>query len=190
VSAYRHNVSRIMQEQGTRARYAKRRRPTTTQNDHRHGASPDLLGHDFVASGPNWKWMCDITYVPTDERFLYLARVMDAWSRSTVGWGMFDSLHASVALDALRMAVVRRNPPRGLAHHSDPGDQHTCRECRGLLEEHGMERTMSRPGNCDRNAMMESLWATLKKELVHGRCFHTRENARLAAFVRIEVWYQ
>jgi len=190
VSAHRNTVSRIMQEHGIRAKSARKWRPTTTQSGHGHGASPDLLGRDFGASGPNQKWLCDITYIPTDDGFLYLAGVMDAWSRSIVGWSMSGSLHATVALDALRMAVARRNPPRGVVHHSDRGVQYACRECRDLLEEHGMEQSMSRSGNCYDNAMMESLWATLKKELVHGRRFGTHEEARLAVFEWIEVWYQ
>ena len=103
---------------------------------------------------------------------------------------MSGSLHATVALDALRMAVARRNPPRGLVHHSDRGVQYACRECRDLLEDHGMAQSMSRSGNCYDNAMMESLWATLKKELVHDRRFGTHEEARLAVFEWIEVWYQ
>ena len=190
VSAHRNTVSRIMPEHGIRAKSARKWRPTTTQSGHVHGASPDLLGRDFAAAGPNRKWLCDITYIPTDEGFLYLAGVMDAWSRSIVGWSMSDSLHASVALDALRMAVARRNPPRGLVHHSDRGVQYACRECRDLLEDHGMAQSVSRSGNCYDNAMMESLWATLKKELVHGRRFRTHEEARLAVFEWIEVWYQ
>jgi transposase InsO family protein len=138
VSAHRNTVSRIMQEHGTRAKSARKWRPTTTQSGHGLGASPDLLGRDFGASGPNQKWLCDITYIPTDDGFLYLAGVMDAWSRSIVGWRMSGSLHATVALDALRMAVARMNPPRGPVHHSDRGVQYACRECRELLEEQGM----------------------------------------------------
>ncbi len=123
-----------------------------------------------------------VTWDTSDEGFLYLAGVMDAWSRNIVGWSMSDSLHATVALDALRMEVARRNPPRGVVHHSDRGVQYACRECRDLLDEHGMAQSMSRSGDCYDNAMMESLWATLKKELVHGRRFRTHEEARLAVF--------
>ncbi len=190
VSAHRNTVSRIMQEHGTRAKSARKWRPTTTQGGHGHGASPDLLGRDFAAGGPNRKWLCDITYIPTDEGFLDLADAMDAWSRSIVGWSMFGSLHASVALDALRMAVARRNPLRGLVHHSDRGVQYAGRECRELLEDHRMAQSMSWSGNCYDNAMKESLWATLKKELVNGRRLRTHEEARLAVFEWIEVWYQ
>jgi transposase InsO family protein len=127
VSAHRNTVSRIMQEHGIRAKSARKWRPTT-QSRHGHGASLDLLGRDFAADGPNLKWLCDITYVPTDEGFLYLAGVMDARSRSVVGWSMSDSLHATVDLDVLRMAVARRNPPRGLVHHSDRGAQYACQD--------------------------------------------------------------
>lgn len=190
VAAHQNTVSRIMQECGIRAKYAKKWRPTTTQSSHAHTPSPDLLCRDFTASGPNEKWLCDITYIPTDEGFLYLAGVMDAWSRSIVGWSMSDSLHAQVTLDALRMAVKRRNPPRGLVHHSDRGVQYACYECRALLATHGMEQSMSRAGDCYDNAMMESLWSILKKELIHDSHFQTREEARGALFDWIEVWYQ
>jgi transposase InsO family protein len=190
VSAHINTVSRIMREHGIRARFARKWRPATTQSGHGHDASPDLLGRDFAADGPNRKWLCDITYIPTDEGFVYLAGVMDAWSRSIVGWSMSDSLHARVALDALRMAVARRRPPRGLVHHSDRGVQYACGECRELLCSLGMAQSMSRAGDCYDNAMMESLWSLLKKELVHGNRFRTRGEARLAVFEWIEVWYQ
>ncbi len=162
----------------------------TTQSSHGHGASMDPFGRDFADGGPNRKWLCDITYRPTDEGFLYLAGVMNAWSRSIVRWSMSSSLHASVALGALRMEVARRNPPRGLVHLSDRGAQYACRDCRDLVKDHGISQSMSRSGNCYDNAIMESLWATLKKKLVHGRRFRTHEEARLAVFGWIEVWYQ
>lgn len=190
VSAHRNTVSQIMRERGIRAKYAKKWRPTTTQSSHAHTASPDLVCRDFSANGPNQKWLCDITYIPTDEGFLYLAGVMDAWSRSVVGWSMSDSLHARVALDALAMAVRRRRPPRGLVHHSDRGVQYACSECREMLASLGMEQSMSRAGDCYDNAMMESLWSILKKELVHGSRFKTRDEARGAIFEWIETWYQ
>ena len=190
VTAHENTVSKVMKELGIRAKGVCRWRPTTTDSSHGHAASPDLLGRDFAAEGPNRKWLCDITYIPTEEGFLYLAAVMDAWSRSIVGWSMSATLHAKVAIDALRMAIGRRNPPKGLVHHSDRGVQYACRDCRELLEAHGMRQSMSRPGDCYDNAMMESLWAILKKELVHGRTFRSHVEARLAIFEWIEVWYQ
>ncbi len=126
VSAHRNTVTQIMQEHGIRAKFARKWRPTTTRSGHSHGASPDLRGRDFAAGGPNRRWLCDITYVPTDDGFLYLAGVMDAWSRRIVDWSMSDSLHETVSLDALRTAVSRRKSPRGLVHHSDRGVQYGC----------------------------------------------------------------
>ena len=190
VTAHRNTVSRVMKCLGIRAKGVCRWRPTTTDSSHAHAASPDLLGRDFTAEGPNRKWLCDITYIPTEEGFLYLAAVMDAWSRSIVGWSMSTTLHATVAIDALRMAIRRRNPPKGLVHHSDRGVQYACLACRELLQAHGMRQSMSRAGDCYDNAMMESLWATLKKELVHGRTFRSHAEARLAIFEWIEIWYQ
>ena len=114
LAAHRNTVSRIMQECGIRAKYVRKYRPTPTQSAHAHAPSPDLLVRDFTGDGPNKKWLCDITYIPTDEGFLYLAGVMDAWSRSIVGWSMSNTLHATIATDALTMAVKRRSPPIGL----------------------------------------------------------------------------
>ena len=188
--AHRNTVSKIMREHGIRAKYVRKFRPMTTQSSHAHAPSPNLLARDFTANGPNKKWLCDITYIPTEDGFLYLAGVMDAWSRSIVGWSMSPTLHATLVLDALRMAMRRRSPPRGLVHHSDRGVQYACRECRELLDAHGMEQSMSRAGDCYDNAMMESLWASLKNELVHGRRFSTHDEARAAIFEWIEVWYQ
>jgi transposase InsO family protein len=156
LAAHRNTVSRIMQECGIRAKYVRKYRPTTTQSAHAHAPSPDLLERDFTADGPNKKWLRDITYIPTDEGFLYLAGVMDAWSRSIVGWSMSNTLHATIATDALEMAINR----------------------------------ISRAGNCYDNAMMESLWATLKKELVHDQHFRTHAEARAAIFEWINVCHQ
>ena len=136
LAAHRNTVSRIMQECGIRGKYVRKYRPTTTQSA--HALSPDLLKRDFTADGPYKKWLCDITYIPTDEGFLYLAGVMGAWSRSIVGWSMSNTLHATITTDALTMAVKRRSPPIGLVHHSDRGVQYACHACRELLEEHGM----------------------------------------------------
>ena len=155
LAAHRNTVSRIMQECGIRAKYVRKYRPTTWQSVHAHAPSPDLLERDFTADGPNKKWLCDITYIPTDEGFLYLAGVMDAWSRSNwdghgivMGWSMLsNTLHATITTDALMMAVKRRSPPIGLVHHSDRGVQYACHACRELLEEHGMAQSMSRAGN-------------------------------------------
>ncbi len=153
-------VAQVMLDSNIRAKTVKKWHPRTTQSNHAIAPSPNVIERDFTADGPNKKWLCDITYIPTDEGFLYLAGVMDVWSRSIVGWSMSNTLHATIAMDALTMAVKRRSPPTGLVHHSDRGVQYACRACRQLLEEHGMQQSMSRAGDCYDNAMMESLWAT------------------------------
>jgi transposase InsO family protein len=115
---------------------------------------------------------------------------MDAWSRSIAGWSMASTLHATLVTDALGMAIARREVPKGLVHHSDRGRQYGCEDCTKLLKKHGMVASMSRKANCYDNAMMESFWATLKRELVHGEKFATHAEARAAVFEWIEVWYQ
>lgn len=157
VAAHRDPVSRIMQEHGKSSKSVGKWRPTPPQSVQGLGASPNLIGRDFAVSSPNQKWLRDITYVLADEGFPYLAGVMDAWDRSMVGWSMSDSVRASVALGALRVEVARRKPPRGLVHHSDRGVQYARRECRELLEECGIEQSISQSGNRYDNALMESL---------------------------------
>ena len=183
-------VAHIMNDANIRAKTVKKWHPRTTQSNHTIAPAANVIERNFAASGPNEKWLCDITYIATDEGFLYLAGVMDVWSRSIVGWSMANTLHATIVTDALTMAVKRRSPPIGLVHHSDRGVQYACRACRDILEQHGMQQSMSRAGDCYDNAMMESLWATLKKELVQHAKFKTRAQARSSIFEWIEVWYQ
>lgn len=183
-------VAEVMRSAGIRASTARKFRPSTTRSGHDHQPAPNLLARDFAATGPNQKWLGDITYIHTGEGFLYLACVMDAWSRSIVGWSMSDTLHATAATGALEMALERRSPRPGLVFHSDRGVQYACHACRGLLRSRGIVQSMSRAGDCYDNAMMESLWASLKKELVHHETFVTRAQARAAVFAWIEVWYQ
>ncbi len=190
----RKTVAKAMRKAEIRAKTARRFRVATTDSDHAHPVAPNLVGRDFSADGPNRLWLTDITYVKTDEGFLYLAGVMDAWSRSIVGWSMSESLEATVALDALGMALARRASAGGfggsLVHHSDRGVQYACTAYRELLARHGIAASMSRVADCYDNAMKESFWATLKKELVHDMEFETFEAARAAIFEWIEVFYQ
>lgn len=183
-------VAEVMRSAGIRAKTARKFRPSTTQSKHAHQPAPNLLARDFVATGPDQKWLSDITYIHTGEGFLYLTCVMDAWSRSIVGWSMSDTLHAKAATDALEMAFERRNPKPGLVFHSDRGVQYACHACRELLKSRGIVQSMSRAGDCYDNAMMESLWASLKKELIQHEAYATRAEARAAVFAWIEVWYQ
>lgn len=190
----RKTVAKAMRRAGIRAKTARKFRISTTDSNHAHPIAPNLVGRDFSADGPNSLWLTDITYIRTREGFLYLAGVMDVWSRSIVGWSMSTSLEAPVALDALGMALAGRAPAEGfggtLVHHSDRGVQYACTAYRELLARHGITASMSRVANCYDNAMKESFWATLKKELVHDMDFETFDAARAAIFEWIEVFYQ
>ena len=129
-------------------------------------------------------------YLETGEGWMYLAVILDAWSRRVLGWACAPTLAAPLVVAALQQALKHRRPPAGTIHHSDRGSQYTDAQLLGLLDTAGMARSMSRAGNCYDNAMMESLWATLKKELVHDQHFRTHAEARTAIFEWIEVWYQ
>ena len=149
----------------------------------------NVLDRRFDAKMPDRKWVVDITYIATDEGWLYLAGVLDLCSRKLVGWSMADHMEAGLVGDALRMAITRRMPGAGLLHHSDRGVQYTCEDYRHLLQTHGMEASMSGKGDCWDNAAMESFWATLKTELVHHEDYQTRDQARQSIFEYIEVFY-
>lgn len=189
VKRNRKTVARIMRQNGIRAKTAKKFKPRTTESNHAHPVAPNVLGRKFAASAPDQVWLCDITYIPTGEGFLYLAGVLDLFSRKIVGWSMQEHLRAELVLQALAMANSQRSPGRGLIHHSDRGVQYCCGEYRAELEEWGMIASMSRTGDCYDNAPAESFWATLKKELMSDRSFATREEARAAVFEYIEVFY-
>lgn len=184
-------VARVMREGGIRAKQARRFR-VTTNSSHAHPVAPNVLERQFSiqqVSSPNRVWASDITYISTREGWLYLAVLLDLSSRRVVGWSMKHTLDKSLALDALRMGLSARRPQPELLHHSDRGSQYACADYRSLLEEHGMTCSMSRKGDCWDNAVAESFFATLKKELVHGSDWKTREEARAALFEFIEVWY-
>jgi putative transposase len=185
----RHAVARVMRRNGIRAACSRRFRVRTTDSAHGHPVAENLLARDFAVDRPDRVWLADITYIPTAEGFLYLAGVMDLYSRRVVGWSMQATLHADLALGALGMAVAKRRPSEGLVHHSDRGVQYACKEYRRALGGASIEASMSGKGDCYDNAPMESLWATLKKELVHKFDFETREEAKRAIFEWIEMVY-
>jgi transposase InsO family protein len=185
----RKTVARIMRENQIRSKVARKFRPRTTESGHAHPVAPNVLNRGFTASRLDAVWLCDITYIPTGEGFLYLAGVMDLCSRKIVGWSMAGHLRAELASAALEMAVKARAPSPGLIHHSDRGVQYCCGEYRAELEAWGMTTSMSRAGDCYDNAPKESFWATLKKELMSDAAFATREHARAAIFDYIEVFY-
>jgi putative transposase len=184
----RRRVARLMRAAGLRGciRGKKRR---TTRRDPRSAPAPDLLRRDFVAGRPNKVWLADITYIPTQEGFLYLAFILDTHSRRIVGWSMDSRMRMELVVDALEMAVWRRKPSAGLVHHSDRGAQYTAISFGRRLEEIGIMASMGRTGTALDNAMAESFIATLKTELVHRRRFPDREVARNAIFEYLEGFY-
>lgn len=184
----RKRVERLMRESGIQVR-SQARFVTTTDSNHALPVAPDLLQQDFTATAPNHRWVTDITYVLTNEGWLYVAAIMDLYSRRVVGWAMRRQMDRSLVLAALDMAVKQRRPAPGLLHHSDRGSQYASSDYRQALMDHGMRASMSRRACCYDNAAMESFWHTLKTELIHQRRFQTRAEAIQAIFEYIEVFY-
>jgi putative transposase len=183
-----NTVARLMRQSGLRATTARKFRHTTDSN-HRLPVAQNVLDRQFEASGPNEKWVSDITYVWTDEGWLYLAAVEDLYSRKVVGWSLGERLTSELVNEALRMAIGRQLPMVDLLAHSDRGSQYASGSYQRLLASRGITCSMSRKGNCWDNAPMESFFATLKKELVHQERYATREEARQSLFEYIEVFY-
>jgi transposase InsO family protein len=188
-SVCENTVAKCMRELAIKAKIKRKFLPTTTDSHHGHRIADNVLDRQFACELPNKKWVTDITYIPTGEGWMYLAGVMDLCSRKIVGWSMAQHMEASLVSDALAMAIARRNPGHGLLHHSDRGVQYACDDYRKVLDQAGMELSMSGKGNCWDNAVMESFWSTLKTELVHHEHYATREAARKSIFEYIEVFY-
>lgn len=188
VRAGRRQVAESLRRQGLRAK-AARKFKATTNSAHSLPVVENRLQQDFTASRPNQVWAGDITYIGTDEGWLYLAAVLDLYSRRVVGWSMSERMTATLVCDALRMALVQRKMPHGVIVHTDRGSQYCAREHRALLDEHGLIASMSAKGNCYDNAAMESWNHSLKVEAIHGERFATRADARAHVFEYIEVDY-
>jgi putative transposase len=188
-SVCENTVADIMKEREIRAKSKKKFVPKTTDSRHRHPLAENVLDRQFEAKLPDQKWAADITYISTDQGWLYLAGVIDLCSRRIVGWSMADHMETSLVSDALKMAVARRNPAEGLLHHSDRGVQYASEDYMYLLQSHRMQISMSGKGDCWDNAAMESFWSTLKTELVHHEHYETHEQARASIFEYIEVFY-
>ena len=184
----KHRVARLMRAEGFRAVAAPRFR-VTTDSKHAHPVAQNLLDRNFGMPETNVKWAGDVTYLWTGEGWLYLAVVLDLFSRRVVGWCMQASLDRSLVVNALQAAVCQRRPEAGLLHHSDQGSQYASGDFQALLCQKRIVCSMSRKGNCWDNAPVESFFGTLKQELVHRRRFATREAARREVFEYIEVWY-
>ena len=188
LSIGRHRVARLMRENGLKARQ-KTRFKKTTDSDHGGPVAPNVLGQDFSAEGPDQKWGVDISYVWTAEGWLYLAIVLDLFSRRIVGWSLSDRMKRGLAMDALQRAINLRNPPPGLIHHSDRGSQYCSADYRRLLKSHGFIASMSGHGNCYDNAMVETVFKTIKSELIWRTTFVTRAQASKAIGQYIEGFY-
>jgi len=185
----RNRVARLMKETGLYGRRKGRYRIQTTDSNHAEPIAPNRLAEAPKATAPNQLWVADITYIETKEGWLYLAAILDLYSRKIVGWAMSERIDTKLVLHALAMALLHRRPPARLLFHTDRGVQYASGDYRQALGAAGLIASMSRRGNCYDNATMESFWATLKLELVYRRRFDTRAQARTQIFEYIETFY-
>jgi putative transposase len=185
-----NTVAKIMREEGLKAKPRRSKyKVKTTDSSHSLPVAENKLAREFERSAPNQVWVSDITFIPTDEGWLYLATTLDLYSRRIVGWSMKERMTSDLVIDALTMAIAQRQPPAGLMHHSDRGSQYAGGAFQRMLAAHGMVCSMSRRGEVYDNAVMESFYATLKCELVREARYATRDDARKAIFEWIEVFY-
>lgn len=187
-SASRGRIERLMRKHQIVAQRAKRHKRIYRQREQQK-AAPNVLGRQFHADAPNGKWVSDITFIPTREGHLYLAMVLDIYSRAIVGWSMSHRINGDLVLDALDMAITHRGSPKGVLVHSDQGSQYTAELYRMKLKTHKMICSMSRKGECHDNAVAESFFHTLKEELIHDENYATRQEARQSIFRYIELYY-
>ena len=181
----KNRVARIMKENGIRA-YVRKKFRRTTESRHSYPASPNLL---MNGKKSDRIWVSDITYIYTREGWMYVSAVMDVRTRKIIGLSMKDRLSQELTTDALIEAIKREQPEKGVIHHSDRAKQYASYVYKGLLNQYGLQSSMSRSGNCYDNAYIESFWSTLKKELVYGEKYRTRRDARLSIFEYIQVFY-
>jgi len=184
----KNRVARLMQVENIQSR-RKRRRQSTTDSRHNYPVAPNLLQQNFQAAAPNEKWLSDITYIPTAEGWLYLAAILDLFSRKIIGWAMEDHMESELVELAFQMAAKNRQKVSGLLHHSDRGSQYAGGTYQTLIQSHLVIPSMSRKGNCYDNAPMESFFSTLKGELVDWHTYQTRAEARTNIFAYIEGFY-
>ncbi|MGB7341883.1 MAG: IS3 family transposase [Phototrophicaceae bacterium] len=183
-----NRVAELMREAGLQGKTARKNRPQTTQSEPSHAVAPNLLNRTFKGHQRHQVWLTDITYIQTDEGYLYLAGVMDLGSREIVGMAMADHMRTELTLDALNMAIIQHQPPAGLMHHSDRGSQYTSHAYQQRVSDANMLASMSRTGNCLDNAPMESFWATLKRECA-DYIFANHQQARAEIFSYIMGFY-
>jgi putative transposase len=183
-----NRIKRLRRQMKIRCKQVKKYKATTDSN-HKLPVAPNLLNQDFAVSGPNQAWVTDITYVATEEGWLYLAGIKDLWNKEIVGYAMSHRMTQDLVGRALFRAVATRRPPEGLIHHSDRGSQYCSRSYQKLMKQFRMITSMSRKGNCWDNAPMESFFGTLKQEMVHHRRYRTRQQAMAEISEYIEVFY-
>ena len=184
----RKRISDIMKDLNLKVKM-KRRYKNTTDSNHNLPIAPNILNRDFYASNPNEKYVGDITYISTGEGWLYLATVIDLYSRKIVGWSMDETMKVSLVNNALNMALRHRTPKQGLIWHTDRGSQYASYSHRDLLKENSITQSMSRKGNCWDNAVAESFFKSLKNELIYQTYFYTKKQAKLEIFKYIELFY-
>jgi putative transposase len=184
----KNRVARLMKEEGIQAKH-KRKFKRTTDSDHSLPVHENLLNRCFGVEAANRTWGCDITYIWTREGWLYLAVVLDLFSRRVIGWSIKARMQKRLVIEALQMALGRRGPARGVLHHSDRGSQYASGEYQALLSQAGISCSMSRKGDCWDNAVVESFFSSLKREWVQGKGYRTRSEARADLFYYIEAWY-
>ena len=184
----KNRIARLMRENGIRS-LMRRRFKITTRSNHRLPVAEDLVGRDFTADSINKLWFSDITYIWTWEGWLYLAAVMDVHNREIVGWVLRDRLTKEIVVDALKNGLRKRAPQAGLIFHSDRGSQYASSEVRGILRMWHARQSMSGQGSCFDNAVMESFFSSLKRELVYLETFHTKDQARQSVFEYVEIFF-
>ena len=188
IECCRETVRRIMRQIGLYSR-VKRRFMHTTDSNHTMAVAENLLARNFTAAAINTKWAADITYVPTDDGWLYFAAVMDLYSRRIIGWSMSERIDSRLVTDALKMAIEQRRPQAGLIHHSDRGVQYACEDFQDLLKSNGIICSMSRRGDCWDNACMESFFGSFKTEWMAGKRYKDFEEAKKDIFKYVELFY-
>ena len=184
----KNRVARIMREAGLRSR-TKKKFKATTNSRHNFPVAPNLLNQDFTAQAPDSAWVGDITYIPTEQGWLYLAVLLDLFNREVVGWSASARMTRQLAIEALQMALGRRSPQKGLLHHTDRGSQYASNDYQKILKEHGFICSMSRKGNCYDNAVAESFFGRLKSEWVNHQRYPSRSEAKRSLFYYIEIFY-
>jgi len=185
----RNRIGRLMRQEGISGRQQKRYRVVTTDSKHDHPIAPNLLPQKTVATRPNQIWVADITYVRTAQNWVYVAAILDLYSRRIVGWAVSEHINTALVMMALSMALCHRQPPAGLLFHSDRGVQYASGEYRQALDQAHLVASMSRKGNCYDNAAMEAFWSTLKLELIYRRQFQNCTQVRHAVFDYVETFY-